>query len=271
MRTLHCEAPSSLSTALHHLCWTRVHAGPQLTERARAVARGFTPTDLSVNGLGARDLLHTAFEVNLTLAQFQRPPPAARARTDTLLPVGLPSGSSASSWQVSEGFVLHWIATPAPGVEIPAVDAAPTAFMVDLTGSHSNGTSLTWSSGVIESDASLLILPETLTHHFAQGASFGWRVRLKDGSNAWSEYATSSFDTTPPASAWQNSSWIGGGSELRGDLALPLGKSVVRARAYATGVGAFELHLNGQKVGDHILDPGEAVYVQTLLLRQFGR
>ena len=167
--------------------------------------------------------------------------------------------------------MLHWIAAPAPGVETLAVGAGPTAFDVDLTGSHSNGTALTWSSGVMESDASLLILPETLTQHFAQGASFGWKVRLKDGSNTWSEYATSSFDTTPPASAWENSSWIGGGSELRADLALPLGKSVVRARAYATGVGAFELHLNGQKVGDHILDPGEAVYEQTLFRRARAR
>ena len=52
-------------------------AGAQLTERARAVARGFTPTDLSVNGLGAKYLLHTAFEVTLTPAQSQRPPALA--------------------------------------------------------------------------------------------------------------------------------------------------------------------------------------------------
>lgn len=110
----------------------------------------------------------------------------------------------------------------------------------------------------------MLILPETLTQRFAPGATFEWKVRLKDGPSApWSEYATGSFDTTPPASAWRNSSWIGGGSELRADFALPPDKNVARARAYATGVGAFELHLNGEKVGDHILDPGEAVYDQS--------
>lgn len=156
---------------------------------------------------------------------------------------------------------------------------SPTSFVVDLTGSLRRDctalsddecgatTPLTWSSGVTESNASLLILPETLTQRFAHGASFHWKVRLKDGPNVpWSEYAVGSFDTTPSASMWQNSSWIGGGSELRADLVLPVDQSVVRARAYATGVGAFQLHVNGEKVGDHILDPGEAVYDQNFLL-----
>eukprot|EP01043_Picozoa_sp_COSAG02_P031388 COSAG02_NODE_2046_length_10017_cov_3.000403_8_plen_184_part_00 len=182
------------------------------------------------------------------------------------------------SWQVSEGFVLHWIAAPAGGPETLTAGAVPTSFVVDLTGSLSSEctklvdsecsetTPLTWSSGVMDSNASMLILPDTLTQRFAPGATFEWKVRLKDGTNApWSEYATSSFDTTPQTSTWQKSSWIGGGSELRADLTLPPSKSVVRARAYATGVGAFELHLNGEKVGDHILDPGEAVYGQIWL------
>ncbi|MBV9469746.1 MAG: family 78 glycoside hydrolase catalytic domain [Abitibacteriaceae bacterium] len=33
-----------------------------------------------------------------------------------------------------------------------------------------------------------------------------------------------------------------------------------RARAYICGLGYFELHLNGQKVGDHMLDPGYTRY-----------
>lgn len=179
--------------------------------------------------------------------------------------------------------MLHWIAAPAGGPETLTAGAGPTSFVVELTGSLSGEctaltdtdcggtTPLTWSSGETDSNASMLILPETLTQRFAPGATFEWKVRLKDGPSApWSEYATGSFDTTPPAAAWRNSSWIGGGSELRADLTLPLGKSVVRARAYATGVGAFELHLNGEKVGDHILDPGEAVYDQKVMFLSFN-
>ena len=50
------------------------------------------------------------------------------------------------------------------------------------------------------------------------------------------------------------------GSEVRSDFVLPAG-TVARAKAYTSGVGLFELHINGAKVADHYLDPGEAVYV----------
>ena len=44
---------------------------------------------------------------------------------------------------------------------------------------------------------------------------------------------------------------------LRTDWTLPAGRKVVHAEAHATGVGAMELHINGKKVGDHIMDPGQ--------------
>ena len=69
----------------------------------------------------------------------------------------------------------------------------------------------------------------------------------------------------PTPSKWQDAQWIGGGSQLRTDILLPTGAVLARARAYVTGVGAMELHINGGKVGDHILDPGEAVYDQRIL------
>lgn len=40
--------------------------------------------------------------------------------------------------------------------------------------------------------------------------------------------------------------------------------------SYASGVGVFELHINGAKVGDHFLDPGEAVYDQKVLFVGFN-
>ena len=90
-----------------------------------------------------------------------------------------------------------------------ALGAAPSSFVVELTGSLSRdcggaapcaGTPLTWSSGLTTSNASLLELPPTLTERFAPGASFEWKVRLKVGADApWSEYATGSFDTAPAA------------------------------------------------------------------------
>jgi alpha-L-rhamnosidase len=50
---------------------------------------------------------------------------------------------------------------------------------------------------------------------------------------------------------------IGGGNTslscLRKDFTL--GKAIAKARLYATALGLYELHLNGQKVGDHLFAP----------------
>lgn len=44
-----------------------------------------------------------------------------------------------------------------------------------------------------------------------------------------------------------------------------LSKPVKRARAYVTGLGYYELHLNGKKVGDRVLDPGRTSYDKRVL------
>lgn len=44
-----------------------------------------------------------------------------------------------------------------------------------------------------------------------------------------------------------------------------LDKKVARARAYVSGLGYYELRLNGEKVGDHILDPGWTSYAKRVL------
>ena len=39
-----------------------------------------------------------------------------------------------------------------------------------------------------------------------------------------------------------------------------IAKKVKRARAYVSGLGWYELHINGRKVGDHVLDPATSDY-----------
>lgn len=41
-----------------------------------------------------------------------------------------------------------------------------------------------------------------------------------------------------------------------------LGKNIARARAYVDGLGFYELHLNGRKVGDNVLNPPDTPYQQ---------
>ena len=63
-------------------------------------------------------------------------------------------------------------------------------------------------------------------------------------------------------SDWQGK-WIGGESLLRKGFKLP--GRVVRARVYVTALGYYELHINGKKIGDNVLDPAWTTYPKRVL------
>ncbi len=44
-----------------------------------------------------------------------------------------------------------------------------------------------------------------------------------------------------------------------------IAKKISRARVYVSGLGYYELRLNGQRVGDHVLDPGWTTYSKRVL------
>ena len=190
-------------------------------------------------------------------------------------------------------FVLSWCskcpAAGCRGFEVQLVDeqtafpqvAAAAAAAAAHAGITADGRRLSWSSGPVASaNATSFALPASASALLVADATYVWRVRLlllplllpdgggDDDDGAWS--APCAFDVAPPAAAWADAAWIGGGSELRADWALPAGKSVVRARAYAAGLGAFELFLNGKKLGDHFMDAGQAVYDQKALFVSFN-
>lgn len=100
---------------------------------------------------------------------------------------------------------------------------------------------------------------------------YWWRVRTwdRDGrASAWSE--ATFFETGKLGQPWQ-AKWIGAPWQqedgkndadaaplLRTEFGLP--QNIVRARAYVTGLGYFELYLNGQKVGEDVLIPAQTDY-----------
>ncbi|WP_052457460.1 family 78 glycoside hydrolase catalytic domain [Streptomyces sp. AcH 505] len=105
----------------------------------------------------------------------------------------------------------------------------------------------------------------------APGKRYYWQVRVWDtrgNSSAWS--APSYWETALASAAdWRGAQWIGasdpdaGAPLLRKDFTL--GKPVAQARAYVSGLGIDELHLNGAKVGDHVLAPGATPYDRRVL------
>jgi alpha-L-rhamnosidase len=114
-----------------------------------------------------------------------------------------------------------------------------------------------------------------------------WKVQVWDNKNttAWSEpanFTTGLFTTTD----WDNAQWIGyealpdslltvpgvhspdikkklGPNKLKQRSVVPLfrksftiNKAIARATIYITGLGQYELNINGEKVGSSFLSPG---------------
>jgi len=90
-------------------------------------------------------------------------------------------------------------------------------------------------------------------------------VRCWDANDIPSHYhAPAIFEVGLLAPEDWSATWIYAGEES-GDAplfhrAFTVGKAVAQARIYICGLGYYELHLNGCKVGDHLLDPNWTNY-----------
>ena len=136
-----------------------------------------------------------------------------------------------------------------------------------------------WNSGKVESDASIQVVYRGTT--LKSGMQCFWQVRVwdKDGEvSAWSPRAYWSMGLLN-SSDWQ-ATWIGLESDLpqtdhsrlparMGRREFEVSGKVARATAYVCGLGLFELYLNGDKVGDHLKDPGLTTYNKRCLYVTF--
>ena len=127
-----------------------------------------------------------------------------------------------------------------------------------------------WDSGKVPSDQSIQV--EYAGKPLSSRQACQWRVRVwdKDGKpSAWSKPATWTMGLLTPDD-WQ-AKWIGSPA---GELVAPapllrktftVAQPIKRATVYVTGLGFYELHLNGGKVGDHEMDPGFTRYDRRVL------
>ena len=135
-----------------------------------------------------------------------------------------------------------------------------------------------WSSGKIVSPQSIQV--EYAGKPLRSFTKYYWRVRVMNQQNEtsdWSEinwFEIAMLDTKD----W-TAKWIGDGTknperdeDYYKEDRMPLlrkefsaGKKISTARLYICGLGYYEAFLNGQKIGDHVLDPGFTTYKKEVL------
>jgi len=139
-----------------------------------------------------------------------------------------------------------------------------------------------WDTGQVHSDQSIQI--DYRGAALRSGQRVYWKVRVWDEQHRASRWSETAWFEAGLLSAtdWQ-ASWIARprarqltDAELFGDDPAPLlrkeftvSKPVRRARVYVSGLGYYELHLNGGRVGDHELDPGWTTYSRRVLYSSY--
>lgn len=85
-----------------------------------------------------------------------------------------------------------------------------------------------------------------------------WQAEVTDTQGETVVSETAYFETAKDGKDWK-AQWIGSTLEGNGivyqDFMIEPGKKIRQARIYVTGVGLYEVYLNGKKVGDEYLTP----------------
>ena len=136
----------------------------------------------------------------------------------------------------------------------------------------------TWYSGIVNSDQNFHIPFEgTPLQSFTR---YYWKVRAygtQGKASSWSKVAW--FETAMMDDSDWKAKWIRDGSttpknkaDFYKDDPAPLfrrtfniTKKIANARLYITGVGYYEPYLNGEKIGEQVLDPGWTTYGEQVL------
>lgn len=181
-------------------------------------------------------------------------------------PTGLSVGDRTAPLNVEGTPTFGWFPQDQDGNEIQ------TAFQIQLTRDR-DGASI-WDSQKVLSSAESYV--SYAGPALADGTSYSWRVKTWDRGDLdspWSAWAH--FDAGINDSEWSGANWIrrattGNDSTVdytlaRKQFAISGASPVVRARAYTSAIGEYELHVNGQAIyrGDSFDYPGEGQYAVT--------
>lgn len=119
-----------------------------------------------------------------------------------------------------------------------------------------------WDSGRVTSDNSVEIPYGGL--ELGSGEIGYWKVRIWDQNSRPSAYSSpSSFEMGLRSATDWKGAWIAATKGISSPLfrrEFSIGAPVRRARAYVSGLGYYELYINGKKIGDRVLEPASTYY-----------
>ena len=158
-------------------------------------------------------------------------------------PVGIDAGTPRLSWMLPDGVVKQ------TGYQV--VVGTDSAGVASFEGNM-------WNSGIVESDDVLVrysgIPLEPFTRYF-------WKVTAWDQDQTAIESGVDFFETGMMGTENWQGCWIGDGHDREYKPApyfrkeFSVGKGIRAARAYIAVGGLYELYINGERIGDHRLDP----------------
>jgi len=140
--------------------------------------------------------------------------------------------------------------------------ASQSAYQVLVSTSADAARGDAWDSGKVASGQTVHVVYAGKA--LESGRTYYWKVRFWDQNGEASAYsAVAKFETgILDRTAWK-AQWIRGGNVMRKEF--DLAAAPVRARAYVTGIGYYELRINGGKIGDRVLDPGYTPFDKRIL------
>lgn len=188
-----------------------------------------------------------------------------------ILAVLLVPGAPAASPPAPAQLRVEYLENPL-GVDVPQPrfswilpmegrDQQQAAYQILVSLSPEVSTGDVWDSGRVNSNAQQVAYAGK---PLQSGTRYYWKVRYWDQRGQASPFSSVAFFETGllQQSDWKGK-WISGGNQFRKEFRLD--EQPTRARAYVAGIGYYELRINGQKVGDHVLDPGWTTFEKRVL------
>lgn len=128
-----------------------------------------------------------------------------------------------------------------------------------------------WDSGKVNSQNSTQVVYDG--DELESDQVYYWKIRVWDAAgerSAWSE--PGSFQVGLTSEAQWNGDWVGTDTTVSAPILrkeFTPQKEVERAFVYIAGIGYYELYVNGEKIGDHRMDPGTTNYHKRILYETY--